>query len=346
MGRAYRLAVRIGLASVPLAGIVDSVHRQVTALVDPMNAAILLHQNVGEDDLVRIVERLPEERIVLGIDPLNDAEHAPFGVNGAGYALDISDIGNVVSDHAFTFEHGRRRLAAHGWVGARKIGEAAFRPAYAEHQHVFGQPAFLRGLPDGKAHGELLESDGVAAILCVGAIDRILVEINENTALVEIFADLALVDFSLRMDKTVKHIQLPGLAAPDKLVIPRPVEQILVMHHIARVGNLDTGNRENRICRTKTIERDVHLPARHDALQDLMYLGISSLAFFCVYGRTEALPRRKENGGVLFITPLIAECVKVIGMTGDCQTSLFSIRQCRLPDIVHRLGGIVVDIYG
>ncbi len=140
--RIDHLARRILLAGCPFSGMVNSMIGNGAILADPVKEFVILDENIGKNDFIGAVQRLPDNRIILGIDAHNDAEHALFHIHGAHLFINDAQIGDVVTDDLFARHHGGGCLAAERRKRARKICHPILRAVHAHHEHVLAEPVF------------------------------------------------------------------------------------------------------------------------------------------------------------------------------------------------------------
>src|SRR5450830_1002872 len=122
----------------------------------------------------------------MGVYVLDDPKDPALHIDRPDLAVDLLDVGDVVSYDGLPRYHGSRGFPAHSRERTGQVGLPAIVSRHPDDEHVLGQPPFLQALGDAESHRELLEAHGIAAVLCVRAVDGILFEVDVDAPLVDV----------------------------------------------------------------------------------------------------------------------------------------------------------------
>ena len=135
---------------------------------------------------------------------------------------------------------------------------------YAHQKHVFCQPTFAVGAGNGEAKSEFLESNRIPRILVIDGENAIFFQIDIDSSLIDIFRHI-LFEFTRAMDEDEKVV---GILRRLERLVAAAIEQIFGMRDIGGVCDLQRENRKRRVRRAEATESDVHIFARHDAVEE------------------------------------------------------------------------------
>ena len=95
------------------------------------------------------------------------------------------------------------------------------RAVNAHNEHMFCEPvAVAVGLLDSQTQGEFFETDGVAGVLGIDAIDHFVFEVDIDAAFFPVFGD-AVVEFAFAVEETEECRRIADFF---KLFVARPIE--------------------------------------------------------------------------------------------------------------------------
>ena len=313
--------------------------RHVHARPGPDGLAVIGDEHVGKDAFPFVREHVEDFRVVFGIDIFDNPENSPFHIDRPEFAVERSGVEDVVADDALSRNHRGRRFPACRRIGSRKIGHAAGFAVDAHEEHVFGQPSLAMRACNGEAERQFFEPDGVPGVLIVDRKHAVSFQVDVNAAFVGI-ARNAVFESPGGVHKDEKVV---GCGCGAERLIAAPVEQILGMGDIGRIGQLQRQNGKRRLRGPQTAEPDEHFLAFHDAVEQVFHFVESGLPVERGGFKAKGHRGRKQQFCVRLVPRLIACAVKMIGVSVHGQGMFLSAFQGTTAKARRILVGIVDD---
>ena len=328
MSNANFVAICVLHALLPFAKVVAAFFRSINTHTKPVRLVVLATKNVGEDNFLVDHQVLENNGVILLIDVLDDTEHTKLDVNSTEFAVDVSEICNVITNDLLAGNHCSGGLTTCGGVCTTEVSLAIFLLVYCSHdKHVLTKPTFLAALIDCKTHGVLLQTNGVTSILVVHGVYNVVLGIHVDSAVLQVYGTTILIKLTSGVDEAEEIILLIVLHV-EEVAVCSAVQDVLGVSNVPAIGELHARNGERTLGRAFRVEQHNCVLALHDALGNAHDL---TEAFFILDGVEGShlihVLFVDHETGVLLVASLVAITVPVDGLLGVCKSVLLAFSQ-------------------